>query len=450
MTSADSSSAAAASSSLGNVEAEPKAPSTESQFAFAAHSALERAGQRAEADAEQRRSRRSAGAVDEPSDDDDEGGIEGPSSVYLVGCGPGDPELLTLKAFRLISSASLVLYDRLVSAEVLSCCSPDAVMVYVGKERDLHSRTQPEIHRTLWHFARRGRTVVRLKGGDPTVFGRGGEELEYLEARGIPVAIVPGVTAASGAAAMLGLPLTHRSHADSVRFVTGHSRSPDEPLTAAAAAQSGASMAAARLSREGRALRRRAGQPEPGPEPEAAPTELTELTELTEGGALAEEPQLLLDFEKLACRRTTLVVYMGLGTLPRLAAGLLAAGLPPDWPAVAVQDATAPGQRVVTAELRGLAEAVAEAGLRSPTLIVIGKVVSLLTPERLAAAAADARARAGARPGEWLAQLQRTPGLSGAGPGGSAGLVRSALLTAPPKQETALPAAAMAAPSPRP
>lgn len=255
------------------------------------------------------------------------------SSVYLVGVGPGDVELLTMKALRLMRSADLVLYDRLISPEVLSLVSADAAMLYVGKEMGLHTRPQEEIHRLLHLYATAGKTVVRLKGGDPTVFGRGGEELEYLEARGVPVQIVPGITAASGIAAALRVPLTHRDYADSVRFVTGHARSDN-----------------------------------------SAP--------------VAERYQ----WEVLADPSQTLVVYMGLSTLPQFADGLMSAGLPGTTPAVAVQDGTTSTQRVVDASLGNLAAAVESAGLKSPTLIIIGKVIALLKrgEEAEASTAADA------------------------------------------------------------
>jgi len=249
------------------------------------------------------------------------------SSVYLVGVGPGDVELLTVKALRLMRTADLVLYDRLISPEVLSLVSEEASMLYVGKEAGLHTRPQEEIHRLLHLYATSGKTVVRLKGGDPTVFGRGGEELEYLEARGVPVQVVPGITAASGIAAALRVPLTHRDYADSVRFVTGHARS--------------------------------------------------------ENSASVEERYA---WEVLADPSQTLVVYMGLSTLPRFAQGLISAGLAPTTPAVAVQDGTTATQRVVDAPLGELAAAVEAAGLKSPTLILIGRVVALLKREASLAA----------------------------------------------------------------
>ena len=270
-------------------------------------------------DAANEQSRR-LGSVGEPLV---EGGGGAPPAVHLVGVGPGDVELLTVKALRLMRDADLVLYDRLISPEVLSLVNPDASMLYVGKEAGLHTRPQEEIHALLEAFARSGRTVVRLKGGDPCVFGRGGEELNYLEERGIPVHIVPGITAASGIAAGLHIPLTHRDHADAVRFVTGHARS--ECTTPVADRY---------------------------------------------------------DWVALADARTTLVIYMGLSTLPELVDGLLTAGLHARTPAVAVQDGTMPSQRVVAAPLADLAAEVDAAELKSPTLVVIGDVVSMMSQKR--------------------------------------------------------------------
>nr|AAB92677.1 s-adenosyl-L-methionine-dependent uroporphyrinogen III methyltransferase [Arabidopsis thaliana] len=243
------------------------------------------------------------------------GGDCGPGDVYLVGTGPGDPELLTLKAVRVIQSADLLLYDRLVSNDVLELVAPDAKLLYVGKTAGYHTKTQEEIHELLLNFAEAGATVVRLKGGDPLVFGRGGEEMDFLQQQGIRVQVIPGITAASGIAAELGIPLTHRGVATSVRFLTGHSR---------------------------------------------------------KGGT---DP--LFVAENAADPDTTLVVYMGLGTLPSLAQKLMDHGLPSDTPAVAVERGTTPLQRTVFAELKDFATEIQSAGLVSPTLIIIGKVVEL-------------------------------------------------------------------------
>ncbi|KAK3414964.1 hypothetical protein EUGRSUZ_H00541, partial [Eucalyptus grandis] len=239
----------------------------------------------------------------------------GPGNVYLVGTGPGDPELLTLKAVRVIKGADLLLYDRLVSNDVLELVGPDARLLYVGKTAGYHSRTQEEIHELLLNFAEAGATVVRLKGGDPLVFGRGGEEMDFLQQQGIQVQVIPGITAASGIAAELGVPLTHRGVANSVRFLTGHSR---------------------------------------------------------KGGT---DP--LFVAENAADPDSTLVVYMGLSTLPSLAQKLMHHGLPPSTPAAAVERGTTPQQRVVFAELKDLADKISAENLVSPTLIIIGKVVAL-------------------------------------------------------------------------
>ncbi|XP_021281352.1 uncharacterized protein LOC110414472 isoform X1 [Herrania umbratica] len=240
----------------------------------------------------------------------------GPGNVFLVGTGPGDPDLLTVKAVRVIQNADLLLYDRLVSNAVLDLVGPDARLLYVGKTAGYHSRTQQEeIHELLLSFAEAGATVVRLKGGDPLVFGRGGEEMDFLQQQGIQVKVIPGITAASGIAAELGIPLTHRGVANSVRFLTGHSR---------------------------------------------------------KGGT---DP--LFVAENAADPDSTLVVYMGLSTLPSLALKLIHHGLPPDTPAAAVERGTTPQQRMVFAEVKDLADKIKMAELVSPTLIIIGKVVAL-------------------------------------------------------------------------
>jgi len=264
----------------------------------------------------------------------------GPHTVYLVGVGPGDVELLTLKAFRLMQSADLVLYDRLIPPEMLKVVGSQASMLYVGKEAGFGKGQvgrQHLINDLLLHYASSGKTVVRLKGGDPTVFGRGGEEMEYLDSHGVRVSIVPGITAASGVAAGIGVPLTHRDHSNSVRFITGHAR-----------------------------------------------IENTEPVETR------------YPWKQLVDPNMTLVVYMGLKTLPDLAQGLISSGLSAETPAVAVQDGTTPTQRVVTAELGQLPDEVKAAGLRSPTLLIIGSVVSLLDPEAISATEAEAAAAAAA------------------------------------------------------
>lgn len=238
-----------------------------------------------------------------------------PGNVFLVGTGPGDPELLTLKAVRVMKGADLLLYDRLVSNDVLDLVGPQAKLLYVGKTTGYHSRTQEEIHELLLSFAEAGATVVRLKGGDPLVFGRGGEEMDFLRQQGIHVKVIPGITAASGIAAELGIPLTHRGIANSVRFLTGHSR---------------------------------------------------------KGGT---DP--LFVSENAADPESTLVVYMGLSTFPSLAQKLMQHGLSPQTPAAAIERGTTLQQRTVFAELKDLSEKISAAQLVSPTLIIIGKVVEL-------------------------------------------------------------------------
>lgn len=239
--------------------------------------------------------------------------------VYLVGTGPGDPGLLTLRAVQLMRQADVVLYDRLVSPQILDYVSDSATMVYVGKEKGFHTRSQEEIHELMREFAfsKPGLTVLRLKGGDPFVFGRGGEETEYLEKHGIKVRVVPGITAAAGIGAELGIPLTHRGAAHSVKFLTGHMRD-------------GVDLDIGEVSQE-----------------------------------------------------TTLVVYMGLSALTSLMHDVLDRGLAPSTPAVAVERGTTPDQRVVWSTADKLAEDVADTALQSPTLIIIGDVVALAPGYRL-------------------------------------------------------------------
>jgi uroporphyrin-III C-methyltransferase/precorrin-2 dehydrogenase/sirohydrochlorin ferrochelatase len=233
--------------------------------------------------------------------------------VYLVGAGPGDPELLTLRAARLLAHADVVVYDNLVGPQVLTLIHPAAQRIYVGKERRCHTMAQEDINALLVRLAREGRSVVRLKGGDPFIFGRGGEELQALAAQGVPFEVVPGITAACGAASYAGIPLTHRDHAQSCLFVTGH---------------------------------------------------------LKDGGGE-------LDWQALARPHQTLAIYMGLAMLPTICERLVAHGLPAELPAAVIEQGTLPGQRVVAATLATLASAVAAAGLRSPCLTVVGEVVRL-------------------------------------------------------------------------
>lgn len=236
-----------------------------------------------------------------------------PGKVWLVGAGPGDPDLLTVKAARLLAGAEVVVHDNLVSDAVLALIGPGARRIFAGKQRSHHTMTQDEINALLVRLARQGREVVRLKGGDPFVFGRGGEEMEQLAAAGVPVEVVPGITAACGVSAYAGIPLTHRDHAQACTFVTGH---------------------------------------------------------LKDGNAD-------LDWATLARPRQTLVIYMGLNALPQIAAQLAAHGLPASTPAAVVQQGTLPGQRVVTGTLADIAGVAQQAGLVSPCLTIVGSVVSL-------------------------------------------------------------------------
>ena len=233
--------------------------------------------------------------------------------VFLVGAGPGDPDLLTLRAARLLAQADVVVYDHLVGEGVLELINAQAERIYVGKERSNHSMAQDDINALLLRQARLGRQVVRLKGGDPFVFGRGGEELQVLAAHGIAFEVVPGITAACGVASYAGIPLTHRDYAQSCLFVTGH---------------------------------------------------------LKDGSCN-------LDWPALARPRQTVVIYMGLSGLASICAQLIAHGLPADWPAAVVAQGTLDEQRVVCATLATLPEAVARAGLESPCLTIVGEVVRL-------------------------------------------------------------------------
>ncbi|MBK6982400.1 MAG: uroporphyrinogen-III C-methyltransferase [Betaproteobacteria bacterium] len=233
--------------------------------------------------------------------------------VFLVGTGPGDPELLTVKALRLIREAEVVLYDNLVSAEIMALVPAATERIYVGKKRSDHTMRQEAINELLVTQARRGRRVVRLKAGDPFVFGRGGEEIETLGASGVRFEVVPGITAALGAASYAGIPLTHRDYAQSCVFVTGN----------------------------------------------------------TQDGSLN------VDWAAIVRPRQTVVIYMGFQNLAELCHELVAHGLSPSTPAALVQQATTSAQRVVSADLATLADRAHEAGLKPPTLIIVGEVVKL-------------------------------------------------------------------------
>ena len=237
--------------------------------------------------------------------------------VTLVGAGPGDAELLTLKAARVLANASTVLYDHLVSNDVLAHVAPGAELIYVGKQSRNHTLPQEGIIDLMVRLAQQGRSLVRLKGGDPYIFGRGGEEAQALAVAGIACDTVPGISAAQGAAAAAGIPLTHRDHAGMLVFATGHLQGEDGERTVA------------------------------------------------------------LDWDALARPRQTVVIYMGVGTLPTICAQLIRHGLAPDTPAALIERATLPGQRTVVGSVQSLPELAVQHAVRAPALIVIGTTVSL-------------------------------------------------------------------------
>ena len=233
--------------------------------------------------------------------------------VFLVGAGPGDPDLLTFRALHIMQRADVVLFDRLVSDEIMTLVRRDAERVYVGKAPQQHAMVQEEISELMVELANQGKRVLRLKGGDPFIFGRGGEELELLAKHKIPFQVIPGITAASGCASYAGIPLTHRDHAQSCVLITAHGR----------------------------------------------------------------EGILDLDWERLVRPDQTVVVYMGLGSVGILSEQFIKRGLDPSTPAAVVDNGTRASQRVVTGDLSNIADRVVASGIKGPALIIIGSVVSL-------------------------------------------------------------------------
>jgi uroporphyrin-III C-methyltransferase/precorrin-2 dehydrogenase/sirohydrochlorin ferrochelatase len=239
--------------------------------------------------------------------------IEKKGEVYLVGAGPGDPDLLTFRALRLMQQAEVILYDRLVAPEIVDLCRKDAERIYVGKKQENHTVAQIDINELLVEYAKAGKRVLRLKGGDPFIFGRGGEEIESLMEEGISFQVVPGITAAAGCAAYAGIPLTHRDYAQSCIFVTGH---------------------------------------------------------MAEG-------KIDLNWQNLVQSRQTLAVYMGVQAVDILCRELMKHGLAGTTPAAIIQQGTRPNQRTLVGKLNNLAEIVANHEIEAPSMFIIGEVVKL-------------------------------------------------------------------------
>jgi uroporphyrin-III C-methyltransferase/precorrin-2 dehydrogenase/sirohydrochlorin ferrochelatase len=248
------------------------------------------------------------------AEQDAAGGGARMGEVYLVGAGPGDPDLLTFRALRLMQRADVVLHDRLLGPNIVNLVRREAERIYVGKRSGDHAVPQEEIGRTLVRLAREGKRVLRLKGGDPFIFGRGGEEIEELAREGIPFEIVPGVTAATGCAAYAGVPLTHRDYAQSCVFVTGH---------------------------------------------------------------LKKNGELDLNWDALTAPNQTVAVYMGLAALPEITRQLMAHGAAPELPVAVVDNGARSNQRVVVGVLRDIAAKVAGADLKGPAMTIVGEVVRL-------------------------------------------------------------------------